>query len=401
MSEASTEKITVRCSCGAKLRLSAAAAGKRARCPKCQNVFAVPSVSMAKPSAPPAAEKEPRTPPPDEGLAAFEELAEQERTAAAESAPDISCGYNLTTGKQMRAASVTAAKAHKAARLAGNFMLGCVLSAAGALIGAILWAVVLYVTEYEIGWIAWILGVLAGWGMLLGYRERNMRAGVVAALFAVLGIAGARIMIIAFILSSAMGDLTDSPGFRRLVLSFHRVQLQSYEMEIPPWEQDRYGELLEQHGAEVDALNDSAFAEEWQSFERWGGDTKWQDENFVQTFLVHRMARVGLPEEFDDEPPISLVKWEERCRNARDEVEAMTDDERVAQARELKEQHDVPLDAIELESWLKASIGGSAVAMAKEEFEWTELFVSHPLDLLFIALALFSAWRIAAGGHCD
>jgi len=90
--------IKVRCTCGAKLRMPAAAAGRRAKCPKCQAVFRVPSGVSAGDS---------------EGVGARSHATAEatNRTGkacpacGASMAPDailcVECGYNLTTKKRI------------------------------------------------------------------------------------------------------------------------------------------------------------------------------------------------------------------------------------------------------------------------------------------------------------
>ena len=358
MADPDSDRITVRCPCGAKLKLPAAATGRKARCPKCEKVFTVPGLPAADKNAAPVAEPAHE---PTEGLSAFEELAQQERTAAATSSPDLArmlaccpecgtaipgnatlcvqCGYNIETGKQAKAASVRAAQAGAAARKmatgAGGFILGCVLSAVGALIGAAIWAGITIVSDYEIGWIAWILGLLAGGGMVLGYREKNLRAGVVAAGIAVLGIAAARIIIFLFLLSSAIGEFAETRHFKEMALAIHLAQREFYAQNLPPWERGRFGELIEQKREELTTLGDPEFTQAWESFQEWSSDAKWEDAEFVRIFLISRLARQGLPDDLGDEPPISLEEWAERSRTATAEVDVMSTAERVERAMEI------------------------------------------------------------------
>lgn len=424
MANPDSDRMTVRCPCGAKLKLPVAAARRRARCPKCKEVFTIPDV--------PAEEKdiEPVMEPDQEltgKLSAFEELAEQERTAAATSSPDlgrmqarcpkcgtaipanatlcVQCGYNIETGQQAKGASVRAAwasaAAHRIAAGAGGFFLGCVLSAVGALIGAALWAGITIASDYEIGWIAWILGLLAGGGMVLGYREKNLRAGIVAAGIAVLGIAAARIMIFVFMLSSAIGEFAETRDFKEVVLAIHVVQLETYEKTLPPWEHDRWGEMIDQKRQELSTLGDPEFTQAWESFQEWSTDAKWQDEEFVHAFLIDCLAQQGLPDDLGDEPPISLEEWEERRRTATAEVDVMSTVERVERAKKIKVGDGVALDVDEIETSVKESFEEAATQDAQEETSWIELFVSSPIDILFILLALASAFKLASGGGDD
>lgn len=423
MTSPDVERITVRCPCSAKLKVPATAAGRKIRCPKCKEAFTVPAMPAPKETVEPAAEP---AADPSDGLSVMEQLVQQERTATTKSAPEpaqmktscpgcgaaipgnaalcVQCGYNLQTGKQTKEANLRATKASAVARKlasgAGGFALGCILSAVGALIGAAVWALIAIVGELEIGFIACLIGFLAGAGMVLGYREKNQRAGVVAAGIAVLGIGAARVIMILFFLSAEIGDFVDTREFQQMVLSTHLAQLDFQEQNLPPWNEDAWWELLEQkQQEELGPLNASGFAHAWESFEDWSSDVKWQDEDFVRSFLIDRLAQQGLPEYTDGEPPISLEEWEERCRAATTEADAMSTAEQVQRAKELKREGDVPLDIDEISEMLEGAVGVASILGAQEEIGWTRLFVDHPLDLLFIGLALVGAFRIASGSE--
>jgi hypothetical protein len=55
---------------------------------------------------------------------------------------------------------------------------------AGGLIGAAAWIVVVYFTDYELGVIAWGIGVLAGYGVRVVAGERKGTAPAVVAVVA-------------------------------------------------------------------------------------------------------------------------------------------------------------------------------------------------------------------------
>lgn len=82
-------------------------------------------------------------------------------------------GRSLTVGTSNRAVKIPLA-------IGASFI--------AALLGAILWAVVACVTRYECGIIAWGVGVLAGFGLTLFIDSRGVGIGLLACLFAFLGI---------------------------------------------------------------------------------------------------------------------------------------------------------------------------------------------------------------------
>lgn len=51
----------------------------------------------------------------------------------------------------------------------GGYLLPAVIGGCvGAVVGGFIWGMIAMVTGYEIGWVAWGVGVLAGWGVLIG-----------------------------------------------------------------------------------------------------------------------------------------------------------------------------------------------------------------------------------------
>ena len=62
---------------------------------------------------------------------------------------------------------------------------GALLSAAFAGAGAVLWFLLAYYARFEIGWLAWIIGGLAGAGFVVGSGRQNLFNGILAALIAI------------------------------------------------------------------------------------------------------------------------------------------------------------------------------------------------------------------------
>ena len=226
------DTIKVQCSCGQKLKMPGSAAGRRAKCPKCASVFRIPPEDKQPVAASPES---------SDGGSLLEDLAAMERSAEALAPPEgtrqenpggviaclgcgqrlpadavicVSCGYNTQTGRTTRAANAkradAAAAVRGAAAGASRILIGCACSLCGALLGAGIWCGVTVATEYEIGWIAWGLGALAGGGMLLGNGGPDARAGVLAALISLVGILAAKVMLIIYILGP---EVAEDAGF--------------------------------------------------------------------------------------------------------------------------------------------------------------------------------------------
>ncbi len=112
------------------------------------------------------------------------------------------CGHDLRTGKGMKSKvqKERGEGAEKALAVAGAvagvpmvLTIGCVCAAIGGGLGAGLWAFISYQANLEVGWIAWIIGVLAGVGMMAGARAHaGFLTGALAAGIAVLCVAGGK-----------------------------------------------------------------------------------------------------------------------------------------------------------------------------------------------------------------
>lgn len=74
------------------------------------------------------------------------------------------------------------------------------------LIGAAVWCGIAYFTGYEIGWIAWGIGALVGFGTLLGAQEGRIEAGLIAVVISLAAIAGGKYATVELMYFQAMGD---------------------------------------------------------------------------------------------------------------------------------------------------------------------------------------------------
>ena len=114
----------------------------------------------------------------------------------------VACGYDVRKGEKLATKKGDAAeedaptKKRAALSASASFGRGALFSVIGALIGAGVWAGVGIATNYEIGWIAWGLGALAGAGMALGHDDKDgTAAGITAAGISIAGILAAKFFI--------------------------------------------------------------------------------------------------------------------------------------------------------------------------------------------------------------
>jgi hypothetical protein len=82
----------------------------------------------------------------------------------------------------------------------------------GGLVGAALWTAVAFLFHYEIGWIAWGVGVAAGFGAAKLGDRLDWTTGAAAAGIAVLSIALGKFAAVHLVVDDAMAELTSGPA---------------------------------------------------------------------------------------------------------------------------------------------------------------------------------------------
>jgi hypothetical protein len=182
--EVGGQTISVQCPCGKRLKAPASAVGRKAKCPKCGNVL---TVQAPKPAAREAMDD------------ALYDLAADAQSAAAASPPSIAPpplppsrpaakpAATARVGAAFPPALQTKVQVEKPAPT-GTMLKGAIISAVFAFVGALVWFGIAKATHREIGWIAWGVGIAAGFGMMIGYNGTSVSAGAVAAMFSVGGI---------------------------------------------------------------------------------------------------------------------------------------------------------------------------------------------------------------------
>jgi len=137
----------------------------------------------------------------------------------------VVCGTNAKSGKKLKGAGTNSAvtgAASKAAKALGNYAQGVIFGAIGAAIGAAIWCGIAVATGVELGYVAWALGGLAGFGMQLGYGDANPKAGLTAIGLALAGIGASKISIVYFMLKKLHPEATIPVGD---LVSFEVIKL--------------------------------------------------------------------------------------------------------------------------------------------------------------------------------
>lgn len=83
---------------------------------------------------------------------------------------------------------------------------GTIGAVIGGAIGAVIWAAVAYFTHYQLGLIAWLVGLSAGAGMRMGVgSDASPVSGVVAAVVALASIAGGKYAAVTAVVNRELG----------------------------------------------------------------------------------------------------------------------------------------------------------------------------------------------------
>lgn len=242
--------IKFRCSeCDKKLGVPDSAAGKRVKCPQCGSPARVPadgvSESPASSSSPAAAAKPKASKPQGDWLsdlaAAGEDVSPThapstvgERAKGGGHRPSssgnssgvcpscnkpvrpeavlcINCGESLDGGDKARTKVRKAPKqggaiasAGAAAEASGRLVATLIAGGIAAAIGAGIWAGIVMVTGYEIGYVAWGVGLITGIGAVAGAGGQSFFTGLVSGGLALGGVIFAKVLIVMWVVPSML-----------------------------------------------------------------------------------------------------------------------------------------------------------------------------------------------------
>ncbi len=380
MSMSDSGRISVYCPCGAKLKIAEEHLGRKAKCPKCAEVFTL--------EAPPQSDSGTfeLSPPDTESDFLSEMAAAAEKAPPAQSAPTtggvtcvncnqkhpaeericVHCGYDCEKGKVVKKVGklkATDGLLVSISKRLGVFGLGCAFSTAGALVGAGAWFAVAVISQYEIGYIAWGLGLLAGGGMAWGYGDRNAKAGATAALISAGGIVAAKLAIFIYFnaagISALRADIaqigTDTQqkledGSFELV--DHRVEQEGLRNQWY-WDDPRRENAYNIHGEAVDQLSEQEIAADLASAKAWNDGERWDDQDYQTNFMIMHYANKAWEEKQEKNgnndqegyPSPGKREWRRLVDDARTKVESMEPSELANLAKDTnsKREHETKL----------------------------------------------------------
>jgi len=342
----------------------------------------------------------------------------------------MTCGFNRNSGQRVgtkssesRATSGAGASALGGAAAVGGLAAGPTLAFVGAVIGGVLgatiWGAIAYFTGYEIGYVAIGVGVLVGIGAQLGGGSETtgggMVVGVMAAIVAVASIAGgkysASYMFVqdnfagsSFVDGFVLSDIDDQWVLSGLVDEVCQERIDNGEtiewdnpmlfVESAMWPDDYPTSTQDEVNAKWESLNDAervAFRKG--VAERVESDFSYRDidEEWALTAMADMVleARIENGETInwpnpnlamqgaewpDDYPELIQTQTIERW-------EAMSADEQIAHRTQI-------MDSM---NGIRKSVTDS---FTQDSF--IQSFM-HPLDLLFLALAMGAAYKIGYG----
>ncbi|MBN1344803.1 MAG: hypothetical protein JXQ73_19070 [Phycisphaerae bacterium] len=286
------------------------------------------------------------------------------------------CGYNVQTGKQAEVGvgpldadkpkATAVAVLGKGFKAAGSFLLGCVLSGTFALVGAALWCVLAIVTGREFGLVAWGIGLAAGFGMVLGFRDRNPLAGIVAAGISVFGITVGKIAIFVFVIYAIATGNTSSTDLQKaiLVLSMTEDALDEHGITDQAERKAKWDATAEEARKRVDRMNKAQLEAEWQKYQA-KVEAKRRTEALAAVMAEAGEEAATTQEAGDAGKPTTRAARASPRRVLAEELDEKEDMEEDPEGEEL------------FRDFLKFSFGG--------------------MDILFILLAIASAYKLASG----
>lgn len=451
MAEATEQSIVVECSCGKKLKAPASAVGRKARCKACGTILIIgaDSAGAAAGAGPaPAARRSASTRPAaqkpkdeladdDDPLGALYALAKEEKNAdrivdeprcpqcmsplTQTAVICTSCGYNVKTGKAMKTVTDTPKAAKKplfgmgnpkpattpsgkqvqdAMAPQGSFMLGLLGCGLGGLVGGVIWFLIAWFSGYELGFIALLVGALAGLGMQIGQKGYSSLGGGVAAAVALLAILLAKAAVVVAVvipILEAEDNLSDGDYDERVVdmMIDQEYAARNLDPEETTFEEDE--QVWKAVDQKLSAMSDA---------EMKAAVTRAEDHALVTDLTEYMTWEVleGMKIDPDDVNEAQYAMAEQR---ASQKVAEMTVDQRRAELKRLEAKAEAEFEAAiaaaeaeddgEMSDEEEGSGVGGAVALAGMGL-FMYILLGGWKSILFLFLAVSIAYKTASGG---
>lgn len=187
--------------CNSALSAPQEDAGSKINCPVCSNEISVPEANSTT-TAETELENSEQTAEPAESPEQSEPTPETQKCPQCDSPVGAnavlcsSCGHNI--GGETATIATTISQS-----LTAPVCLGAI----GATLGGVIWAAIVYFTGYEVGFVAWGIGIMAGVSTILLTKERSKRLGVIAATMALVGLLIGKIIIFQWLTTTELAEM--------------------------------------------------------------------------------------------------------------------------------------------------------------------------------------------------
>lgn len=389
-----SRKIKFQCEhCQAAMSAPEASVGKKGKCPKCGGRIEVPPLSavVAKPAAAKPRPVTRKTP----GGSLLDEVEDLEEAAAMFERGEA---LERPTPREAQPASAAVAKsssarvsppAKSASRKAGSklgygLLLGVLLACVGGAIGAGIWYAIVMATDYEVGYVAWGVGALAGFGMMMGVGGHDDRAGILAGGIAGLALLAGKYFIYTNIVLVASIGLNEYVVKQMAINAYNAGMKQVAEGVCPDSAafEDLWSNVFPD-------LPSSDVGQLPRILENVRGDLAslrsaqpLSDPNMVAKLATYQLANMEFDYEEHEKDAIAVEAWKSRCAEAEAKLSGLPEEEKRALAAS---RHQEIAEVLKLEN----AVDIEPVGFFESSFS---LF-----DALWFLLALGTAFRIGAG----
>jgi predicted lipid-binding transport protein (Tim44 family) len=249
----------------------------------------------------------------------------------------------------------------------GSFIRGTALCIVFTMIGATIWAVVAFLTRMEFGIVAIAMGGLAGYGMVLGHNEDNgLLAGIVAGFITFCGIIGAKILIVVILVAALIAGAAGDLQREILIESMAEEALQQHGGNPANLSLDQRERAVASARSKVDAMDDAQVEAKFAEL-----TAKWEAEAAEE-----EAAELAVDEVNGDGEDAPM-----EVEGAGGEVA----DGEVAGGEAEVPQFPVAANEVQIDP---APAAGNGPGFGG---------IFRPLDLLFILLAVGTAFRVGSG----
>lgn len=339
----------------------------------------------------------------------------------------MGCGFNVQSGRAIKTVARDKKKSGKGAGAgaaslgakAGGMALAPVLPLIGAVIGgaigAAVWAGIAYQFNYEIGWIAIGVGFLCGLGAAIGARgEGGALTGGMAALVAMASISAGKYAAVSWAVNDAFGgtlfepmvleDLTEEDVLTSLADEICREHTAAGDpvewdnpqifLEAAMWPDDFPADIRGEVRDHWHGLSDVEKRKLRRDVgEEWDLSVSEVDDDWVLERLAFDMceSRLASGETIDwgnPDLPLQVTLWPDDYP-----VSVQEQTRQRWDAMSVDDQHVYRLDLLDETNAQRSQTGELGQAIVNEGFKQSFM---HPLDLLFMLLAVGAAYGVAS-----